>query len=83
MHTDGTVSVHMGRHFQLTEEEREAARRALGKLTVSDAKYPLQAALMISPLLLLDYSKVGLWKFNTTDMLKVNLRLECIVSCRC
>lgn len=65
------VSVNSFNHIQLTDDDRERIRRSLGNLTVTQATYPLQAAVMISPLVLLDPTKIAFWQWNRSDMLKV------------
>lgn len=76
MQQDGAVSLDTRHHYQLTDEERERLRRAFGSLTNTQATYPLQAALFITPLVLLNTTKVAHWAWNQTDMLQVCIDVD-------
>lgn len=76
MEENGAVSLHTQYHYQLTDDERQRLRRAFGTLSSTQGAYPLQAALLITPLVLLNTTKVAYWGWNQVDMLKVCILLD-------
>lgn len=79
MQQDGTVAVNTANHYQLTEDEINRLRSSFKKLTTSQAAYPLQAAVLLTPLVLLVPTQVCHWQWNQADILQVcyhrNLRI--------
>lgn len=71
MQQDGTVAVNTHNHYQLSEDERDRLRAAFNKLSTTQAAYPLQAAVLITPLVLLVPTQVCYWSWNQADILLV------------